>query len=305
MKLSKILQLCNEYGFKTTFPVVLASSSKSASNLQHRAVLKYLRRKYAYVIEKYKSQKPEHKISQNMPLWSMWWQGEDNAPEIVKLCFARMREYSGDHELRIITRENFRDYVSLPDYVFEKVRAKKMTLNAMANILREYLLVKHGGLWMDSTIYVANQIPEDIFTREFYTIRRELNTQDKNIAHGRWSTFLQAAQAGNILCEFLLEFLLEYWRNQENLLVYFLFDYAFEIAYNDLPLCREILDSVPLNNPNVYELEKLMQSGHDSEFSNLLSDPENVFFKLSWKSSYSNLSNVSGKAFRFVQTPRT
>ncbi len=294
MKLTQIAKIYNEYGFKTTFPVVLASSFKSASNLQHRAVMKYLKRKYAYVIEKYKSLKPEHKISQNMPLWSMWWQGEENAPEIVKLCFARMREYSGNHDLRIITQENFRDYVYLPDYVFEKVRAKKMTLNAMANILREHLLLKHGGLWLDSTIYVANHIPEDIFTREFYTIRREFNTHDKNISHGRWSTFLQAAQAGNILCGFLHEFLLEYWKHQENLLVYFLFDYAFAIAYDELPLCREILDSVPLNNPNVYELENIMQSGRDSEFAKLRSDPENVFFKLTWKKAY---TNPSGKTF--------
>ena len=93
--------------------------------------------------------------------------------------------------------------------------------------------------------------------KKFYTIKRNVNSKTRNISNGRWSTFFQAAKKGNILCEFLLEILLEYWKNQNSLLVYFLFDYAFAIAYDEIPECREILNSVPLNNPEVYELEKL------------------------------------------------
>lgn len=43
-----------------------------------------------------------------------WWQGLDNAPEIVKACVDSVRRNAGNREVIIITDKNVREYVSFP-----------------------------------------------------------------------------------------------------------------------------------------------------------------------------------------------
>ena len=75
---------------------------------------------------------------------------------------------------------------------------------------------------------------------------------------------------------------MEYWKTQKHLIDYFMVDYGLELAREDLPECRHLLDSVPFNNLHVEDLPSLLNSKWDSAaFKDLTSDT--LFFKLTWK----------------------
>lgn len=47
--------------------------------------------------------------------WSMWWQGEEQAPEIVKACLRSQRSrLPPEVEYTVITEENYEKYVRVP-----------------------------------------------------------------------------------------------------------------------------------------------------------------------------------------------
>ena len=81
-----------------------------------------------------------------------------------------------------------------------------------------------------------------------------------------------------------------------NKIHYLLIDYVFALAYNEIPACRKILDDVPLNNPELYNLEDLMSSKFDENTYKKLTD-ETMFFKLSWKSNYNKKTVLGSETF--------
>ena len=77
-----------------------------------------------------------------------------------------------------------------------------------------------------------------------------------------------------------------------SLIDYVLIDYFYELAYEELPACRELLDSVPVNNPKVEGLRPLLNTvWSPSVLSELTADT--TFFKQTWKHSFKK--TVSGR----------
>ena len=128
-------------------------------------------------------------------------------------------------------------------------------------------------------------IPEEIFGRDYYVIRHEDNPRSYGVNRDRWITFLQAARKGNSLCKFGYDFLAEYWKEQNSLIDYMLIDYAVEIAYEEFPECRRMLDAVPLNNSEVDSLRPVLNDEWDAEEFRRLAKATQ-FFKLTYKHKY-------------------
>lgn len=264
MKITRFAELYRNFGSSIALSAAAASTFNRAASLKHKRILAYLKENYSDFISSYESETV--KQGENCgAVWTMWWQGEENVPEVVDMCLASMKRYKGNHPLRIITKNNYSDYLSLPDYIFEKVNSGAITLTHFSDIVRFFLLHEYGGLWLDSTIFVTGGIPEDIFKLDYYTVRRPFPEKNYNIVKNRWTNFLHASRKGNLLCKFVLNFFLEYWKTHGILIDYFLIDYALYIAYTEIPQCRAILDSVPMVNYDIYRLESLLNDKWDVE----------------------------------------
>ena len=132
------------------------------------------------------------------------------------------------------------------------------------------------------SVFVTGEIPESIFKSEYYTVKRPLTPKNRNIAQDRWTNFLHASKKDNFLCGFILDFFLEYWKTQKTLIDYFLIDYAIQIAYDEFPKCRELLDSVPLVNYDLYKFENIMNKEWSVETWNSIKN-STLFSKLAWR----------------------
>ncbi|MBQ2617710.1 MAG: capsular polysaccharide synthesis protein [Synergistaceae bacterium] len=281
MKISRFIELYRIFGSGIAWSAAAASRFKRAAPLKHRRVLDYLKENYSGFISGYKSETSNQSENSGV-IWTMWWQGEENLPEVVKMCFSSFNRYKGTHTLKIITKDNYSDYIKLPDYILEKVNSGAITLTHFSDIVRFYLLYEYGGLWLDATIFVTGGIPEEIFELDYYTVRRPFPQRNYNFVKNRWTNFLHASKKGNLLCKFVLNFFLEYWKTQTCMIDYFLIDYAIYIAYTELPECRDILDSVPMVDCDLYKLESLLNKKWSLETFQAV-ERDTHFSKLTYK----------------------
>jgi len=294
MKISRFIELYRNFGSDVAFAALGASRFWKMNYVKHRKILNYLQKNYSGFIKNYAPCPNGFNNKFQNSVWSVWWQDDnfDSLPDVVKISHASIKKFIGGRTFRILTQKNFRDYVNLPDYILEKFKAGKITITHLTDIIRFYLLFNYGGLWLDSTVVVSKEIPEEIFSADYYTVRRNLTPRNRNVAQDRWTNFLHASRPGNFLCGFVLDFFLEYWRTQEFLIDYFLIDYAIQIAYENSSECQKILDSVPIVNYDLYRLENSLNLEYSPE---LLDDIKNstLFSKLSWRKP-GKLKTLSG-----------
>lgn len=202
----------------------------------HKKMLK-LRKKYRHEIESFK-QLREHKDntgeSFDRKIWVCWLQGIDNAPPIVKRCLQSLKQNICDREIVLITRDNFNQYVELPDFIINKYEKGIIGNAHFSDILRLKLLITYGGTWIDSTVLcTSNDIPsymldDDLFV--FRTLKPGLDGHPTSVSN--W--FITSKQHNEIL-ELTLKLLYTYWERNDSLIDYYIFHMFFELAAEAYP----------------------------------------------------------------------
>ena len=183
-------------------------------------------------------------------------------------------------------------HTSLQNYHESKLQGIHRPSGHLSDIIRFCLLAEYGGLWLDATILPVRDIPEEIYSYDYYVIRHAENPRSYGVNRDRWISFIQAAKKGNPLSRFGYEFLAEYWKEQNMLIDYMLIDYALETAYQEFPEYRRFLDDVPENNPEVDSLRPILNDEWDSQKFAVLSESTD-FFKLTWKHKF--VKTISGQ----------
>lgn len=83
---------------------------------KHETVLQYLENSFGDFFESYDYDAPLPPSDPALEgkIWMCWWQGEENAPEIVRACIDSVRRNASGHEVVVITDENLSDYAIFP-----------------------------------------------------------------------------------------------------------------------------------------------------------------------------------------------
>lgn len=178
-------------------------------------------------------------------VWVMWFQGMDKAPDIVKKCIKSQQKALPDKNFIFLDENNIDKYVTLPDYIWEK-KKKGIIGNAhFSDLVRNELLIKHGGYWIDSTVFMTDgSIIKDVektelFMYSFYYFGFNPEIMELN----NW--FIYSTTNNNMLC-LLQKLLLEYWKDNNyasNYYIYQIFesivnDY-YEEEYNRMPIVSQ------------------------------------------------------------------
>lgn len=80
-------------------------------------------------------------------IWSAWFQGVENRPPLVNLCFERWTKLNPSYQLRVV------DF-SETQHVLSKFQIDCSTISpaALSDILRLHLLLNEGGIWTDASV---------------------------------------------------------------------------------------------------------------------------------------------------------
>jgi mannosyltransferase OCH1-like enzyme len=243
---------------------------------------KFLVTKYSDFIKNYKYKKINYGEGKKI-IWCCWWQGEENAPEIVKICLKSIRKHNCGYEVIVISKNNYKKYVTIPKNILEKVNSGKITLIHFSDILRMALLKEYGGVWVDATMYIT----DDIFNN-FSDINVNSNVVSNDESGNKWCGFFIGGKP-NKLFDFVYEFIIKYNNDYDKLINYFLIDYAINIAYNNFEECKNDIDNITLHNNEIFSLScSFNKEYNNKEYEKII---KNGFFKLSYKEKYSKLIN--------------
>ena len=180
----------------------------------------------------------------------MWWQGEEKAPNIVKSTLYYMRKFAKKHGYRVIVVDsaNIEEYVTIPDTIYRKLETKKINLANFSDLVRFMLIDQHGGIWLDSTMYVDGEFPISVLERKFSSINHPDGldiSMDDNITNKRWVSFCLSGTKGNIVAKSMKYFMIDQIENNEVLPDYFMVDFGLDYLYDEFEEIRDILVSIP------------------------------------------------------------
>ena len=80
------------------------------------------------------------------------------------------------------------EYVQFPDYIVRKWKEGVISNTHLSDLLRLELLIRYGGLWIDSTTYMTGTIPAYIDDSNFFVYRNGWMDMEM-INMGSWLIF--------------------------------------------------------------------------------------------------------------------
>jgi len=287
------------FGFKVVFFDALNSlclknkmPPGKVNQKKHDLVLAWLSKNYGYIAEKYKNQDDTTNFDDLVIpkyVWIYWWDGIDAMPQIVRACYNSVLRHANGFKVTVITKENYGSFISIPDHILEKVKSGTISIAHLSDIVRMSLLATHGGLWIDSTVLLTGDL--SLNDMSFFTIRRKWG--GKYIPKQRWSGNCIAGSPKIPLFHFVSEFFCEYWKGCDEMIDYFLIDYAIAFAYNSVPDIKKLIDGVDSNNENYMTFNRYCHNEYSPQFFEEITK-DTIFHKLTWKTKHP-VVNSQGK----------
>lgn len=270
-KILKLKNVADEFGYIFAFKTMLYNYISVKAHYKvnpYRAYLeKYFSMYFMNIALKYKNSRIEKFDwdGKKIPVWVLWWQGEQNMPELVRKCIQSQKKHLDNRfEHIVLCKDNLDAYISLPKVIKEKFAKGYITVTHLSDIIRVTLLKEYGGVWMDSTLYMTDKLDDHMVDADFYTNKRFFGESNKkSISSGRWSIWFMYAKPYHPLFVFLSDALSKYVNEHDTWAVYLMTDYAVNVAYKLIPSVRISINQIEENNTKVYELQKNLNNPYD------------------------------------------
>lgn len=179
-----------------------------------------LEKKYKWKLDEFDKNYVEEEHKTSNKIWICWFQGMENAPEIVRRCYQSVIEHNPDKEVVLLTTENLSEYVTFPDYIMEKWNKGIITHTHMTDLLRLELLINHGGLWLDATVLCTGQAPSYFFDSDLFFFQCLKPGRDGHASY--ISSWLMEAKTNNKILMATRDLCYEYWKKNDSMWDYFL-----------------------------------------------------------------------------------
>ncbi len=271
----------------------------SKKKKQYTNTFEYLK-KYTSALKKEASVQPAE--SSNGRIWQCWLQGKNCMPQIVKVCTDSVKKYHPDKTI-LLDNKTIYEYITIPDYILEKYKKRIISDAHFSDICRLMLLAKYGGCWVDATIYLTGEIPDEIINAEFFTFRSYESNIFKNISSEKEfqiynnyfnkaispeSSFFISAQKGNKIINNILNMILEYWKYEDKAINYLFFDQCFAwTLFSNPKLKKQFLDMPEYYIPNIMLLQNTLFEPYDEQLFKNICKQSNIH-KLTHKNLHRN-----------------
>lgn len=253
---------------------------------KHETMIKYFELTFDGFLKNYNYNKEEDIVDSKFfnNIWVCWWQGLDNAPDIVKACILSVKRNAGNHNVIVVTLDNYDKYINLPKWVKEKIDKKIISLTHFSDILRLALLSKYGGLWLDATLY-CNDSLENIFYNKIWSIKRP-DYLHCSIASGNFATYALYSNVNyRFIFKTIYDFFLYYWEKNNFLVDYLTLDYMIVLAQKNNKLIKQAFDEILQNNSHCDDLCYLLNKEYNDKIWNDITK-DTYLFKLTWKTKF-------------------
>ncbi len=279
---------CKSYGFKVacvSFVDGLIPPGKSRRYIDTvgtwvdnylKSTVEEFNKEYTYV---------PAQLGEPVTVWCCWWQGEEQMPDIVRMCHERLKRVLPNEKakLQMITLENYKEFADIPEHIITKFESGLITMATMSDVLRFALLNKYGGYWLDATVFFTDNIPENYFSGEFFCQRMTNSPQAaREACRCSWCGFSMAGPKGNPVFAFMCKAFDAWYEKNDGIIDYVLIDYMLWTGYQFVPAIKQIIDTIPDNNEDIFEMYQVLNQPYSDELLAKLTK-RNVMHKLTYK----------------------
>ena len=258
----------------------IAARFPGANISYNNRLRKFIRVMIGDIIDKYRNDPlylPDSKT--NSTIWSLWWQGKNNMPEVVELCRESVMRNSRGNNVIILNKDNYTDYITLPTFIVDRQEKKEISLSHLSDIIRVGLLSMYGGIWLDSCLCAVKSITQ---TDRMRMPRFETNSSP-NL--GKWCFGAISTPSGHKLMRYMYDCLLRYWEKYDSAIDYLMFDSIMMIAYEEFPDIKEEIDTFQISSPNLHETRySFSEIVNKKQFNKIIHD--NSLLSLTWRINY-------------------
>lgn len=276
------IQIMNRTGYRET------NKFKKRLIKKHSTMMKYIENEYKEYLNNYDFKNVKLNDSDDRyrdKIWICWWQGLEQAPEIVKKCVDSIIKNSGNHEVILLDENNYRNFVDFPDWIEEKREKGIISRTHYSDLLRLEILANYGGIWLDSTFYCIGNKFEEYFSLPLWSIKRP-DYLHCSVACGYFANYSLGCTVENRrVYAVIRDFFVEYWKNNDEIIDYLLTDYLIVLAQKKDKNIAKLFDEIPNNNPNCDELFKVLQEPYNEKKWNEIKK-DTMLFKLTWKQKF-------------------
>ncbi len=159
-------------------------------------------------------------------IFTIWLQGEDKAPEIVKACIGSIR-HNCKAQLVVLDCESLAEWISLPDCIIRKWKEGKIRPAHFADICRVELLYRYGGVWMDATCFATSDIPAEIMDEDFFIY---LSGDRLKGSYSFVQNCFFRSVKGSYLIRAWREAIFNYWKAEDSIIDYFAHQLLFRLT---------------------------------------------------------------------------
>lgn len=276
--------------------VIGENNARKICEKRHKVTREFLEKEFYEFIINYEFNTCNQENSKI--IWTLWMQGYENAPELVKSTIDSIRKFAELNNFQFILLEEntIEKYVVFPKLIKEKMDLGVIDYTKISDILRVSLLAKYGGTWVDATIYMKEEFDSSLLLQNYYTIKTGgIEDYSPNISNNRWKGFFLSGNSS--LFSFTRDFFFEYYSRYDIAVDYLLIDYIFDMAYKyDEKIKNQMLE-LEKSNPNLFWLESHLGDKFDQKVWDNITETTKVFkttYKLSGEIK-SNKNNFYSK----------
>lgn len=260
-------------------------------------IYKRLKRKNKIIIDDFlKNNSNELDHEHPKIIWTIWLQGIDKAPLIVKKCYESMIKQLEAYSIILITENNYNNYISFPDFIMEKYRKGIISKVHFADLIRIELLCKYGGTWLDGTVYVSDFLEKHKFYLESDIFLYQLTKPGSDGHCTSISSWFMTSSSNQNIFLMVRELLHNYWKNNNRAEDYFILHDFFQMSIEALE--NDWKKVIPISNEIPHILLHKMFEQYDDNIWNQIKDIT-PFHKLTYKYDKNN-EKIEGTFFKEI-----
>lgn len=169
-------------------------------------------------------------------IWCCWFQGENQAPELVRRCIESWRYHNPDWDVRCLDRHTIRHYVQLSRFV--DLERQQVTPASLSDILRLALLHEYGGVWVDATTLCMRPLNDWLPSR----MKSGFFVFEKPGPNRPISSWFIAADLGNPILEEMTLKMAQYWKERTCADAYFWLHHLFGQILEENPTVQKQIE---------------------------------------------------------------
>lgn len=293
---------------KCFYKIGLFTPGRWLGYFRQKRTLPFLEQIGKELLEKEYSYEGNALSSEELPVFFMWFQGENNLPIVIQKCLESIRENIPNRKVIIITRENIKEYTDLPDYILQKVDDGSITKTFFSDIARAALLYKNGGTWADAAIFLTKPVSPEYFNSSYYCpcgIISEHKKDFRYLFNGTkgWNVSFQGTNKKHFpLYDFLFHFYCKYFSEYNTHVDYFMNDYMMSLFCKHNKTFWKLLDEQATNNQREFDLalmmNKVLNSKNKKKLEKLLE--QNYIHKLTYRKNWQRIRHNNKTIYDFV-----